>query len=245
MPKETRNCPVCDSKETKKFVELNGYPFSKCPICDLVYIDPELPPVSLQPLYNELGAPEIGERYPYDKIEQRRRRAKVRCFRVAKYFKGKDAIDFGCGGGFMVDAMQNAGANATGIDLDPEAIAFAKTTHNPKASFYCETIEEFQKRGQKFDFGHSSQVIEHVGNFNEFVAGWATLIKPGGHFYLKTPDRNHWLKGEHPETWPTPPHYTQYFSKKNIKILLEKHEFEVEKIHFNLKATMEILARRR
>ncbi len=121
MPNKSRDCPICESSQTSFFVEKNGYPLSKCSACDLVYIDPELPPVSLEPLYNEQGAPEIGERYPYDKIEHRRKRAKIRAFRVAKYFKGKDAIDVGCGGGYMVDAMQNAGANATGIDLDPEA----------------------------------------------------------------------------------------------------------------------------
>ncbi|GLQ04838.1 class I SAM-dependent methyltransferase [Sneathiella chinensis] len=245
MTHQSRSCPVCSSNETRFFVEKNGYPFSKCTSCDLVFIDPELPPVSLEPLYNEQGAPEIGERYPYDKIEHRRKRAKVRAFRFAKYFKGKDAVDIGCGGGYMVDAMQNAGANATGIDLDPEAIAFAKANHNPQATYYCETIENFLKRGKTFDFGHSSQVIEHVGNFNEFVEGWAALVKPGGYFFLKTPDRKHWLKGEHPETWPNPPHYTQYFSRKNIRILLEKHGFEVQKIGFNIKPTMEILARRR
>lgn len=245
MPTTSRDCPVCGSSQTSFFVEKNGYPFSKCSACDLVYIDPELPPVSLEPLYNEQGAPEIGERYPYNKIDQRRRRAKVRAFRIAKYFKGKDAIDVGCGGGYMVDAMQNAGAHATGIDLDPEAIAFAKKNHNPEATYYCENINEFIKRGKKFDFGHSSQVIEHVGDFNEFVAGWAQLIKPGGLFFLKTPDRKHWLKGEHPETWPDPPHYTQYFSKKNIRILFDKHEFDVQKMYFNIKPAMEIIARRR
>ena len=245
MSTKSRNCPVCDSSNTTFFVEKNGYPFSKCADCDLVYIDPALPPLDLEPLYNELGAPEVGERYPYDKIEHRRKRTKVRAFRLAKYIKGKTAIDVGCGGGYMVDAMQNAGATATGLDLDPEAIAFAKANHNPDASFYCENIDTFLKRGLQFEFGHSSQVIEHVGNFNEFVEGWAALVKPGGYFFLKTPDRNHWRKGEHPETWPNPPHYTQYFSKRNIRILFDKHGFDVEKIYFNFKPTMEIIARRR
>lgn len=245
MSTKSRNCPVCDSSNTTFFVEKNNYPFSKCADCDLVYIDPELPPVDLEPLYNELGAPEVGERYPYDKIKHRRKRTKVRAFRLAKYIKGKTAVDVGCGGGYMVDAMQNAGATATGLDLDPEAIAFAKANHNPDANFYCENIDAFLKRGLQFDFGHSSQVIEHVGNFNEFVEGWAALVKPGGYFFLKTPDRNHWRKGEHPETWPNPPHYTQYFSKRNIRILFDKHGFDVEKIFFNFKPTMEIIARRR
>ena len=137
------------------------------------------------------------------------------------------------------------GAYATGIDLDPESIEFAQKHHHPEAAFYCETIEQFLKRSLKFGFGHSSQVIEHVGNFNEFVAAWALLIEQGGYFFLKTPDRNHWLAGKKPLGWPDPPYYTQYFSKKNIRILLEKHGFEVLKIFFNFKPTMEIIARKK
>lgn len=242
----TRPCPVCDSAETRHFTEKNNYAFLKCGHCALVFIHPELPPANLVPLYNEIGAPEEGLRYPYNKVDHRRQRAMIRAMRVAKYFKGKDAIDIGCGGGYMVDAMQKGGARqAVGIDLDPEAIDFAQKNHHSHAKFYCESIEAFLKRGQAFDFGHSSQVIEHVGNFNEFVENWARLIRPGGHFFLKTPDRQHWRAGEHPETWPNPPHYTQYFNRKSIRILLEKHGFEVVKMFVSFKPAIETIARRK
>lgn len=243
---DTRPCPICGHVDTRFFFERFGYTFLKCPGCELSFIHPVPTPEDLAPLYNQQGAPADGLRYPYNKVEHRRKRAAVRAARFKKYFEGKDAVDIGCGGGYMVDAMQNAGAKrAFGIDLDPEAMEFARKNHNPQATYYCETLEDFIKRGIKFDFGHSSQVIEHVGAFNEFVAGWAEVVKPGGYFFLKTPDRRHWLHGEKPQTWPKPPEYTQYFSRKNIRILLEKHGFEVVKIYFNLKPTMEILARRR
>lgn len=242
----TRPCPVCGHADTRFYVEKNNYRFLNCPSCELKFIHPVPTPEELAPLYNQQGAPKDGLRYPYNKVEHRRKRAKVRAGRFKKYFIGKDAIDIGCGGGYMVDAMQKMGANrAVGIDLDPEAMEFARKNHDPRATYYCEAIDDFIKRGMMFDFGHSSQVIEHVGDFNAFVAGWASLVKPGGYFFLKTPDRSHWLHGEKPETWPNPPEYTQYFSRKNIRILLEKHGFEVQKIFFNLKPTMEILARRK
>jgi len=169
----------------------------------------------------------------------------MRATRLERYFKGKDAIDIGCGGGYMVDAMQKKGAKAVGLDIDPEAIKFARENHHSGTTFYCETIEDFIKRGLMFDFGHSSQVIEHVGNFNDFVANCAKLIHLGGYFYLKTPDRKHWKVRKHPESWPNPPHYTQYFSRKNICILLEKYGFEIVKIFFNIKPTIEIIAKRK
>jgi SAM-dependent methyltransferase len=243
---DRRDCPVCASGKTGFFVEKNGHAFLKCQDCDLVYVHPALPPQELAPLYAAQGAPATGLRYPFDKIDSRRARAKVRAARLQKYFVNADAIDLGCGGGYMVEGMKKAGAKrAVGIDLDPEAIEFAKKNHHPEAEYYCEAIEQFLKRGEKFDFGHSSQVIEHVGNFNEFVAGWAALVRPGGRFFLKTPDRKHWLTGRDPGTWPNPPSYTQYFSRRNIRLLLEKHGFEVEKIFFNLKPAMEIIARRK
>ncbi len=241
-----RDCPVCDSKDIFPFTKKNGYSFSKCTNCDLVYINPELDQQDLEPLYNELGAPEDGLRYPYNKVEHRRKRTAYRTKRFKKYIVGKDVMDFGCGGGYMVDAMMNAGAkSATGVDLDPESIEFAKSNHNPQAIFHCGRVEDYIADGKQFDFGHSSQVIEHVGDFNSFVESWAKAIKSGGYFFLKTPDRLHWRTGRNPDTWPTPPHYTQYFSKKNIKLLLEKHGFEVEKMFFNWKPAMEILARRK
>ena len=166
---DIRPCPVCGSTKTGFFVEKNNYNFLKCADCDLAFVHPVPTAAELAPLYNQQGAPKEGLRYPYDKVDHRRQRAAVRAFRLRKYFQGKDAIDIGCGGGYMVDAMQKQGArSATGIDLDPEAIDFGKKNHHPDARFFCESIDDFIKRGQMFDFGHSSQVIEHVGNFNEF-----------------------------------------------------------------------------
>jgi 2-polyprenyl-3-methyl-5-hydroxy-6-metoxy-1,4-benzoquinol methylase len=246
MTAPTRPCPVCDDKNAQFFFKKDGHDFLKCPTCQLSFIHPVPAFEQLAPIYNQQGAPEQGLRYPYNKVDDRRKRAFVRALRLRKYFKDRDAIDFGCGGGYMVDAMQKQGArHAVGLDLDPEAIAFAQKNHDPRAEYFCETIDQFLTRGRLFDFGHSSQVIEHVGTFNDFVAGWAKLLKPGSHFFLKTPDHRHWLKGEHPETWPSAPAYTQFFNRKSIRLLLEKHGFEVEKMFFNLKPAIEIVARRK
>jgi SAM-dependent methyltransferase len=240
----TRACPVCGSGSTAFFTEKNGYSFLKCGDCDLVFIHPELPQQSLVALYSEQGAPKEGSRYPYDKAKKRRQLSLERMRRFQDLFKDKDCIDVGCGGGYIVDAMQKLGGRAVGIDLDPEAIAFGKANHHPEAKFYNEPVDKFAERGLKFDFGHSAQVIEHVGDFHGFVEGWNKVLKPGAYFFLKTPDRNHWRTGKDPQTWPNPPHYTQYFSRRNIPILLEKHGFEVQKIYFCFKPSMEILMRK-
>ena len=245
MPKRSRICPICEGGQTAFFASKAGHDFSKCEACGFIYIDPEIPQAALAPIYSAQPASNRPERYPFDKARHRRRRAWLRAWRLARYFRAGDAIDIGCGGGFMVDAMQRQGARAVGLDLDPEAIAFASANHHPEARFYCEALSGFEARGLSFDFGHSSQVIEHVGEVNEFVAAWARLIRPGGWFYLKTPDRDHWRTGRKPADWPDPPAYVQYFNRASIKLLLERHGFEVRRMFFDFKPSIQLLARRR
>jgi SAM-dependent methyltransferase len=169
----------------------------------------------------------------------------VRAFRLRRYFRGGAAVDFGCGGGFTVEAMRRLGAaSAAGYDVDRGAIAYAREHHGAN-TFFCEPLEAFLARGLTFDFGHSSQVIEHVGDPGAFVDAWARVVRPGGVFYLKTPDRAHWRTGEHPEDWPGPPSYVQYFNRYNITQLLDRHGFSVRRVRFNLKPTVELIAVRR
>jgi SAM-dependent methyltransferase len=245
LASDTRQCPLCSSDHTSLFVEKKGYSFLRCANCELVFVHPELAQQSLLTIYADQGAPAAGDRYPFDKAGRRRQMSAARMKPLKGMIAGKAAIDVGCGGGFIVDAMKRLGAaKAVGIDLDPQAISFASKTHAAGCEFFCETIDTFLKRGQTFDFGHSAQVIEHVGAFNAFVEGWAQLIKPGGTFFLKTPDRRHWWAGRDPMTWPNPPNYTQYFSRKSISLLLRKHGFEVLWMKTSFKPTIETLARR-
>jgi SAM-dependent methyltransferase len=135
-------------------------------------------------------------------------------------------------------------ASASGYDPDEGAVAFARRQH-PGNTFYCEPMEAFLARGLTFDFGQSSQVIEHVGDPAAFVDAWATVIRPGGVFYLKTPDRAHWRTGEHPKDWPGPPSYVQYFNRRAAVLMLERHGFAVKTVRFALKPTVELIAVRR
>lgn len=243
---DTRACPVCGSQETTFFVQKNEYRLLKCGGCDLSFTHPVPTDEDIASLNSRRGMTKEGVHYPYDKEDHRRQRAIIRAFRLRKYFQGKDVIDIGCGGGYVVDAMQKQGARSSvGVDIDLQAINFCRENHHTGATFFCESGDDFLKRGMTFDFGHSSHVIEYTADPNLFLAGWAQLIRPGGYFFLKTPDRNHWLTGKRPETWPNPPEYKQYFSRKNLAILLGKHGFDVVKTFFNVKPTVEIIAQRK
>lgn len=185
-------------------------------------------------------------RYPFDKPGVRLRRAMVKAARLSRHIWRKDVIDLGCGGGFMVEAMRRLGARAAGLDIDRQAIAYAATRFT-KCQFFCETLEEFERRDPRFDLVYSSQVLEHVPDIEDFVMRWSRITRPGGLAFIKTPDRGEWPRAADflSAKLPEPPGHVQFLNKTNLRILFEKHGFEVRKIFFTTKPSLQLLARRR
>ena len=101
-------------------------------------------------------------------------------------------LDFGCGTGGMVYEYQDAGFEAYGFDIttavdlrnpkDEKNFKFALTGHPPNTpdhtineSFYRIPFEE-----KFFDFIFSSQVLEHVMDYDLALSQMARVLKPGG-----------------------------------------------------------------
>lgn len=92
---------------------------------------------------------------------------------------GKRVLDFGCGDGQGVQALLEAGADAYGVDVSPEAIAEAELIVPGR----CLVGENhFPWPDAHFDFVVSNQVIEHVVDLDEAMAEVARVMKPGGVF---------------------------------------------------------------
>ncbi len=87
----------------------------------------------------------------YPKAASRFRRARIKALRFVRYIRGRDAIDIGCGGGFMVEAMRRVGARTAGLDINPQAITYAER-HFPENRFFCEDVAAFEGHDLAFDF---------------------------------------------------------------------------------------------
>ena len=101
-------------------------------------------------------------------------------------------LDIGCGRGELCYALAQTGANVTGIDYSPSAIAIAnKTFHNAikkdKLKFICDDFLQFNF-DMKYDRIIATDFIEHIEKTRcdlvlQKVAG---LLQPGGLFILHT-----------------------------------------------------------
>lgn len=107
---------------------------------------------------------------------------------------GKTVIDIGCGGGILTESMAQLGATVTGIDMSRAALDVAKL-HQLETGSHIEyeltTAEEIaEARAGQYDIVTCLEMLEHVPDPTAIVQACATLLKPNGHLFLSTINRN-------------------------------------------------------
>lgn len=109
--------------------------------------------------------------------------------------KGKRVLDIGCGGGILADAMARQGAQVLGIDLSTKALKVAQLhalEANTQGVEYREISAEALALEQpgSFDVVTCMEMLEHVPDPSSVVGACAALVKPGGHVFFSTINRN-------------------------------------------------------
>ena len=108
--------------------------------------------------------------------------------------KGKIVLDVGCGGGILSESMAEKGATVTGIDLGEKALKVAQLhslDSGVTVDYQFISVEELaEKQPASFDMVTCLEMLEHVPNPASVVAACAKLVKPGGHVFFSTINRN-------------------------------------------------------
>ena len=143
-----------------------------------------------------------------------------------------------------MEAARESGFEAFGIDLDPVSLSYARK-HFPHNQYFHGRIEDYRDQGL-FDVIYCSEVIEHVGDANKFLAATVRLMKPGALLYLTTPDISHWRRPRDLNRWDAfcPPAHCLYFNPENLTTLLTCHGLQVIKRHWAWKPGIKFYARR-
>lgn len=113
--------------------------------------------------------------------------------RIAK-LGGKSVLDVGCGGGILSESMAGLGARVTGIDLGEKALQVAQLhllESGKQVEYRKIAVEELaaEKPGS-YDVVTCMEMLEHVPDPHSIVQACATLVKPGGHVFFSTLNRN-------------------------------------------------------
>ncbi len=107
---------------------------------------------------------------------------------------GKTVIDIGCGGGILSESLAQAGATVTGIDMNQSLVDAAKL-HQFESGTQVEylriTAEQIAaERPEQYDIVTCLEMLEHVPDPAAIVKACSALVKPGGHIFFSTINRN-------------------------------------------------------
>jgi 2-polyprenyl-6-hydroxyphenyl methylase/3-demethylubiquinone-9 3-methyltransferase len=107
---------------------------------------------------------------------------------------GKNVLDIGCGGGILAESMARKGANVTGIDLSEKALKVAdlhSLESGVQVRYELISAEAMAAREPgAYDVVTCMEMLEHVPDPAAVVHACATLVKPGGHVFFSTINRN-------------------------------------------------------
>ena len=108
--------------------------------------------------------------------------------------RGVAAVDVGCGGGLLSEAMARRGARVTGIDLADNALAVAAAharSTDTEVEYRRMTAEALAEASpESFDVVTCMEMLEHVPDPKSVIAACARLLKPGGQLFVSTINRN-------------------------------------------------------
>jgi 2-polyprenyl-6-hydroxyphenyl methylase/3-demethylubiquinone-9 3-methyltransferase len=107
---------------------------------------------------------------------------------------GKTVLDVGCGGGILAEAMAARGAQVTGIDLADKPLQVAQLhllESGLEVNYQRIAVEDMARQApHSFDVVTCMEMLEHVPAPASVVGACAALLKPGGHAFFATLNRN-------------------------------------------------------
>ena len=107
---------------------------------------------------------------------------------------GKKVIDVGCGGGLLSEGMAARGAIVTGIDLSEKPLGVARLhlyESGLSVDYQLISAEAMaEAHPGEFDAVTCLEMLEHVPDPASIVTACAKLVKPGGHVFFSTLNRN-------------------------------------------------------
>jgi len=238
-------CPVCDNFKFKKLINLhddrygepNLYSIKVCTQCGHYCTFPRIKNDQISSLY--------GNFYPRKNIniksiieEARKERSKFsRFFRWLKgtnnqgqFYAKKDDffLDIGCGSGVSLIEAKYLGANAFGLEADPNVEKISKALN---LNIFQGKLEDSPFKDKKFDLIVLNQVIEHIPEPDILLKKLATKLTKNGWIIISLPNVNSFWRFLFKERWINwhVPYHLHHFKGKNFGRLIKKCDLQVIK----------------
>src|ERR1700733_9322803 len=80
-------------------------------------------------------------------------------------FEGKNVVEIGCNKGYMLNSfLQHDNFNATGCDIDPKALEYARNKFGDRATFVQTTPDSIPLENESADIIYTIDTVEHLSD---------------------------------------------------------------------------------
>lgn len=108
---------------------------------------------------------------------------------AARLASNARVLDIGCGTGYGTAELAQRAQSATGVDLAPDAIAYARQHYPlPNTTYLLASATALPFPAASFDLITAFEVIEHLEDWRELLSEARRLLHPGGVFLVSTPN---------------------------------------------------------
>lgn len=248
MPVLVERCPACSAAQYKPKYEFEECAIVRCQQCEFMWLNPLPTPEDTSTVYDDHYFANENflngtSRYLYGYVDyiSERINKQIRYYDIVRQIKsllpplapGESYrwLDAGCGLGYLLDCVFDAGFEACGLEYNKHAVEKirAKYTFDVRHG----SLSDVDWEGRRFDVISMTDVIEHLHDPWETVARAGELLRPGGILMITTMDSDSLtsrLLGKRLEDFRRTREHLFFFSRKTLTDLLAEQGFAVEVI---------------
>jgi 2-polyprenyl-3-methyl-5-hydroxy-6-metoxy-1,4-benzoquinol methylase len=230
-------CPACGRPGSRRAYRSPGVPFLRCRDCRTLF-DPEpLSAERLRGLYDGPGYFGGGDRaedrpfcgYPGDYLANRanvERKFEQVLGHLERYVGPGRLVDVGAGPGFMLTAARRRGWEATGVDLNDWAAAYARDELGVEVA--VGQLDDLGLENGELNAITMMDLIEHLPDPEALIAEAARVVREDGAIAILTPDAGSLVSRALGQRWPEVRRRGEHavlFSVDGLSRLLARHGF--------------------
>lgn len=235
-------CPVCDGTALARlptpvdWVDREAFAaaadelgLARCRRCRFVFVEPRPADALLDAFYR---ARDYSAHGPADAAAASRRAAAQLAIldRFAAPPAGARLLDYGCGGGHLLEVARGRGFDVHGFDVGARSLAACRVKGLP-------VTDDAARLPRGFDVVVMSHVLEHVADHGEVLHRCGELLAPGGRLVVEVPNARSLRAVLSPsiatrrlgfdERYRAFPIHLSYFTPPTLRRVLARHGFEV------------------
>ncbi|HTK29499.1 MAG TPA: class I SAM-dependent methyltransferase [Vicinamibacterales bacterium] len=146
----------------------------------------------------EITAHPVGSRGFFDDLDQYHFEKLHHLLRLVDFdgYRGRSVLDIGCGAAVDLARFARGGADVTGVDLAPSAIALARANFEQQGltgRFEVADGEQLPFPDAVFDLVYAHGVVQYTASPEQLVREARRVLKPGGTAIFQVYNRVSWL----------------------------------------------------